>query len=515
MTSSAGLSHHLRAASRSAHACAALVAALLTSCAVGPDFVPPGPPQVSGYTREPQPGQTVGSDLHGGEAQRFVEALDIPGQWWTLFRSPSLNAIIERAVNANPSLQAAQATLREANEALYAGEGTLFPSVSASASTTRERISGASLGITSRLPVFTLKSASVSVTYLLDVWGGARRQIESLAAQAEYEQFELEASYLTLTSNVATAAIREASLRAQIAATQEIIDIETQELVALKRDVAIGAAANTAVLAQSATLAQARAQLPPLQKQLAQTRNQLTAYLGRLPSEELTETFDLASLQLPETLPVSLPSQLIEQRPDIRAAQAQLHAASAEIGVATANMLPQLTLSASYGSETTGALFGPGTAIWSLGAGLMQPLFEGGTLLHRRRAAVAAFDAAAAQYRNTVVTAFQNVADALRALQSDANAVDAQTAAERAAADSLAASRREFRVGAISYPALLDGERTYQQARLGLVQAQATRYSDTVALFQALGGGWWNRSDVANDRGQWNGATTHSSPGTP
>jgi NodT family efflux transporter outer membrane factor (OMF) lipoprotein len=497
MTSSLSLPRRLRAA------CAALAAgALVDGCAVGPDFVPPKAPQVSGYSREPQPERTVASDVHGGEAQRFVQALDIPGQWWTLFHSPSLNAIIERALQANPSLQAAQARLREANETLLAGEGARFPTVSAGASTTREKISGTSSGAAGPHRIFTLKSASVNVTYLIDIWGGTRQQIESLAAQAEFERFELEASYLTLTSNVATAAIREASLRAQIAATQEIVDVEAQELAGLKREFAVGAAANTAVLAQAADLAQARAQLPPLQKQLAQTRDQLTAYLGDFPSEEPAETFELASLRLPETLPVSLPSKLVEQRPDIRASEALLHAASAEIGVATANMLPQLTLSAAYGSETAGVLFGPGTAIWSLGAGLVQPLFEGGTLLHRRRAAIAAFDAAAAQYRNTVVTAFQNVADALRALESDANAVEAQAAAERAAADSLAASRRQFRIGAISYLSLLDAERTYQQARINLVQAEAARFADTVALFQALGGGWWNRADVANDRGR-------------
>jgi NodT family efflux transporter outer membrane factor (OMF) lipoprotein len=479
--------------------CAVLSAVLLASCIVGPDFAAPNPPQVSGYSREPLPDRTVTSNIHGGEAQRFVQALDIPGQWWTLFHSPGLNAIIEQALKANPTLQAAQAALREAKEELYASQGALFPTLSASAMTSRERISAASFGTTNRIPVFTLKSASVSVTYLLDIWGGTRRQIESLAAQAEYQRFELEASYLTLTSNVVTAAIQDASLRAQIAATQQIIDFETQELAGLKRQFAIGAAANAAVLAQAAALAQARAQLPPLQKQLAQIRDQLTAYLGRFPSEELSETFDLASLQLPDTLPVSLPSKLVEQRPDIRASGALLHAASAEIGVATANMLPQLTLSAAYGSETAGALFAPGTAIWNLGAELTQPLFEGGTLLHRRRAAIAAFDAAAAQYRYTVITAFQNVADALRALQADANAVNAQAAAERAAADSLAASRRQFRAGAISYLALLDAERTYQQALIGTVLAEATRYSDTVALFQALGGGWWNRADVGND----------------
>ncbi|WP_207000558.1 efflux transporter outer membrane subunit [Trinickia mobilis] len=502
MTSSTGPARGSRTARCRCTAGAALSAAvLLAGCEVGPDFAPPAPPQVTGYTREPLPGRTVASDGHGGEAQRFVQALDIPGQWWTLFHSPELNALVERALESNPSLQAAQATLREANEAVQAGEGALFPTVSAGISTAREKISGSQFGVATALPVFRLNNATVSVTYLLDVWGGARRQIESLAAQAEYERFELEASYLALTSNVATAAVEEASLRAQIAATQEIIDIETQQLAGLKRQFAIGAAANTAVLAQAATLAQARAQLPPLQKQLAQTRDQLTAYLGRFPSDELAEAFDLASLQLPETLPVSLPSQLVEQRPDILAAQAQLHAASAEVGVATANMLPQLTLSASYGSEATATLFTPGSAIWNLGAGLTQPLFEGGTLLHRRRAALDAFDAAAAQYRYTVITAFQNVADALRALQSDADAVAAAAAAERAAADSLAASQREFRAGAISYLALLDAQRTYQQARISLVQAQAIRYSDTVALFQAVGGGWWNRNDVVNDRG--------------
>jgi NodT family efflux transporter outer membrane factor (OMF) lipoprotein len=482
-------------------ACIALSAAMLAGCAVGPVFVRPAPPQVSGYSREPLPAQTVASDVHGGEAQHFVQGLDIPGEWWTLFRSPALNALIERALAANPSLQAAQAALREANEERYAGEGALFPTVSADASITRERISGVSFGAGNTIPVFTLKTASVNVTYLLDIWGGTRRQIEALKAQAEYQRFELEASYLTLTSNVVMAAMQDASLRAQIAATQEIIDIETQELAGLKREFAIGATANTAVLAQAAALAQARAQLPPLQKQLAQTRDQLTAYLGRFPSEEPAETFDLESLQLPEILPVSLPSQLVEQRPDIRASEALLHAASAEIGVATANMLPQLTLSAAYGSETANTLFGPGTAIWNLGAGLMQPLFEGGTLLHRRQAADAAFDEAAAQYRYTVITAFQNVADALRSLQSDADAVNAEVAAERAAADSLAVSQREFRTGTISYLALLDAERTYQQARIGEVQARATRYSDAVALFQALGGGWWNRADVKEDGG--------------
>ena len=482
---------------RCARGTGAAILALLAGCTVGPDFKKPAPPQVSGYEQQPQPEATTTANVHGGEAQRFVSGLDIPGEWWTLYHSEPLNAIIENALRANPSLQEAQATLTEAQAQLHAGEGALLPTVSASASTTREKISGAAFGITSALPIFTLNSASVSVSYLLDIWGGTRRQIESLGAQADFERFELEASYLTLTSNVVTTAVEEASLRGQIAATQEIIDIETQELDGLKRQFTEGAAANTAVLAQAATLAQARAQLAPLEKQLAQTRHQLSAYLGRFPSEAQDETFALNSLKLPDTLPVSLPSQLVEQRPDIRAAEAQLHSASAEIGVATANMLPQLTLSGSYGSQTNGTLFTPGSAIWSLGAGLTQPLFEGGKLYYQRKAAIAAYEAAAAQYRTTVLTAFQNVADSLRAVQSDAEALTAQSAAEQAAADSLDAARRQFRAGAISYLSLLTAEQTYQQARLNLIEAEASRFSDTAALFQALGGGWWNRSDVA------------------
>ncbi len=486
----------MAAARRFRAASGAAVAILISGCAVGPNFHAPEPPQVGGYSREPQPDQTVGSGVHGGAAQRFAAGLDIPGEWWTLFHSPSLNVIVEQALKANPTLQAAQATLREAKEQVYAAQGALFPQLSGSASTTREQISGASFGFPGLTPLFTFNTATVNVSYLLDIWGATRRQIESTEAQAEYERFELEASYLTLTSNVVAAVVQEASLRGQIAATHEIVEIETQDLAGLQRLFAIGATSDVAVLAEEATLAQARATLPPLEKQLAQTRDLLTAYLGRLPSEELRETFELASLRLPQTLPVSLPSRLVEQRPDILASQAQLHEASAQVGVATANLLPQITLSASYGNEGASELFGPGTQVWSLGAGLTQPLFEGGTLLHRRRAAIAAFKAAAAQYRSTVVTAFQNVADALRALRSDAHEVAAQAAAEQAAAESLAASRRQFHIGAISYLSLLNAEQTYQQTRISLVQAEAGRYSDTVALFQALGGGWWHRNDV-------------------
>lgn len=486
-----------RTASHLLAATAAL--ALLAGCAVGPDFLRPAAPDVKGYTAEPLPAETAHAAVHGGAAQHFVSGEDIPGQWWRLFHSPPLDKLITEALTANPDIAAAQASLRQAKETLAAGEGAFFPQVNSSLGIEREKSSSASFGIAGLTSLFSVSTASVNVSYPIDIFGGTRRQVESLEAQAEYQRFQLEAAYLTLTSNVVTTAVQEASLRAQIAATQDIIQAENQQLDVLQRQFQLGGIAKAAVLAQQATLAAARANLPPLEKQLAQARNALSALAGRLPSDEPAARFDLASIQLPQDLPVSLPSKLVEQRPDVRAAEAQLHSASAQIGVATANMLPQITLTGSYGSTAVppGNLFSGGTGVWSVAAGLAQPIFHGGELLHQKRAAVAAFDKAAAQYRSTVLTAFQSVADTLRALESDANALNAQLVADRSAEDSLNLARQQFRAGGISYLSLLDAERTFQQARINLVTAQANRYADTAALFQALGGGWWHRSDVA------------------
>jgi NodT family efflux transporter outer membrane factor (OMF) lipoprotein len=322
-----------------------------------------------------------------------------------------------------------------------------------------------------------------------------------LQAQADFQRFQLEASYLTLTSNVVVAAVQEASLRRQISATEDIIKLESDQLRVVQNQFTLGGVSKSDVLTQQATLSATQATLPPLQKQLAQTRNQLTALAGRLPSQEVAETFNLDSLALPTDLPVSLPSALVAQRPDVRAADATLHATSANIGVATANELPQFTITGQVGSTALnfGSLFSPGTTVWAIAGSAAQTLFDGGTLLHRKRAAVAQFDEAAAQYRSTVIRAFQSVADALRALQYDADALKAQAAAESSALDSLNLARQQFQLGAITYLILLDAQRTYQQALINLVQAQANRYSDTAALFQAVGGGWWNRTDVTPD----------------
>lgn len=476
------------------------IAVLLAGCAVGPDFQKPAPPSVKGYTSEPRP---ASADT-AAQGQKFVEGGDIPAQWWELFHSPALNQLVERALKANPNLQAAQATLRQAQENVYAAEGTLYPSVNANGSVAREKTNGAQNGQSIPGSVFTLYNASVSVSYGIDLFGIARRGLESVEAQQDFQRFQLEGAYLTLTSNVVTTAVQEASLRAQIATTREIIDAEAQQLDLLQKQFSVGGVSQSSVLAQQTALAQTRAGLPQLEKQLTQIRNQLAALAGDFPSENGAAPFELDMLQLPQQLPVSLPSRLVEQRPDIRAAESQLHVASAQVGVATADMFPQLTLSANAGSvaNSAGSLFKTGSGIWSVGAGLVQPIFHGGTLLHQKRAAVAAYDAAAAQYRSVVLSAFQDVANVLDALQSDNRIFEAQTAAAQSAADSLDITRKQYQIGAASYLALLNAQQAYQQTRIALAQARASRYADTAALFQSLGGGWWNRDDVTGQTGQ-------------
>ncbi len=474
---------------------------LLAACAVGPDFKPPPAPAVGGYTPETHPVTTTSASVAGGAAQTFVVGRDIPAEWWKVFHSKEIDALIAEALRANPNLQAAQAALWQAKENLYASAGKLLPSVDAAASVTPQQFSAAEFGLTGPPSIFTLYQATVNVAYTPDVFGGQRRQIEANAALAEQQRFALEATFLTLTANVVTAAIQEASLRGQIQATKEIIKAETDQLDVVRNQFEVGATTRADVLTQESEVAATEATLPPLQKQLEQQHHVLLALIGRFPSQEHGGHLQLTSLRLPTALPVSVPSQLVEQRPDVRAAEAQLHQASALIGVAIANRLPQLSLTAQYGSIalTPAALFTPATAVWSLGAAGTQPIFRGFTLLHQERAAKAAYEMAEAQYRNTVLAAFQNVADALRALQLDAATLKAQQRATRAASDTFDLSRGQYRLGAITYVTLLNAERGYEQARLALVQAQAARYADTAALFAALGGGWWNRSDVVPD----------------
>jgi NodT family efflux transporter outer membrane factor (OMF) lipoprotein len=476
------------------------ISVLAAGCAVGPNFhAPEVPGAKTGYTASPLPLETAESPVPGGAAQHFVSGREIPSQWWTLFHSKALDKLIRRALADSPTLEAAQAALREAVESRRAQVGALFPSVDGNFSANRREFTGASFGQPEGSGgVFTLFNASVSVSYTLDVFGATRRGLEVLQAQVDNQRFLLEGARLTLTSNIVTTAVQEASLRAQIKATRDIISVQQMQLDVVERQFNLGGVSRSDVLAQKALLAQTRATLPPLEKQLAQTRHQLAVLAGRSPGDAgAMPQFELDSFQLPRDLPVSLPSSLVRQRPDIRASEELLHSACAQIGVATANLFPQLTLTGNYGSESVkiGNLFATGTSIWSIGGALLQPLFHGGTLLAKRRAAIAAYDQAAAQYRETVLQAFRNVADVLRALDTDSQALKAQTEAETAALDSLDLTRKQFELGAVSYLSLLNAERQHQQALIGLTQARAARYADTAALFQALGGGWWNRTN--------------------
>ncbi len=479
-------------------------AALLAGCAVGPDFVPPPAPDTQGYTPEPLPKMTASAATPGGQAQRFVRDLDLPGQWWTLFHSKPLNALVERALANNADVQAAQAALRVARENVRAQRGALFPQVDAGFNGSRllPQPTGPEIDNSSVTPTFNLFTTQLNVAYTPDVFGGIWRGIENLEALADAQRFQLEATYLTLTSNLAGAAVQEASLRGQIVATQQIIKIERDVLELLREQRKAGQIAELDVSAQEAALAQVELTLPPLEKALAQQRDLLVALAGGFPSDKLMAKFELAAMRLPRDLPVSLPSRLIEQRPDIKAAEANLHAAGALVGVAIANRLPNIVLTGVAGSTAPqlNQLFASGTEWWEITGAVTQPIFHGGTLFHRELAAKAAFDQAKAQYRGTVIQAFQNVGDALQAIRSDAIALQKAVEAERAAGKSLEIVRGRLRLGEINYLGLLTAQQTYQQALLSLAQAKAQRYADTVALFAALGGGWWNRQDVAPEK---------------
>jgi NodT family efflux transporter outer membrane factor (OMF) lipoprotein len=488
-------------------AIAALVlSAAISGCAVGPDFKPAPAPDAAGYV----PGKLASPDADRGgprvAGQHFVTGAEVSARWWSAFKSRPLNELVRRSVDHNPNLQAAEAAIRIAQYNALAQRGLFYPQVSGN--TTAADFLIANPGQVPPIPTvgpqsqYTLATNQLTVSFVPDIWGANLRAVENLDATTEQQLFQLEAAYLALTSNVVTAAVQEASLRGQIEATQRIIDIERNLLDILKRQFSFGQAAQADVLAQDAALAQAEELLPPLQKQLAQQRDLLTALAGQLSADEVAPKFDLAHLKLPTNLPVSLPSKLVDQRPDVRAAEANMHAASALVGVAIAARLPNIVLSANGGSNayTFGQSFTPGTGFYTLAASTTAPIFDGFTLYNKQKAAEAGLDQAEAQYRATVIAAFQNVADALRALQSDARAVQASLRAEVAAKASLDIVEKQLNAGQVNQLAVLNAQQTYLTAAVVRVQSEANRLSDTAALFMALGGGWPARCTTADWR---------------
>lgn len=498
---------------------AVLVAAMQVSgCAVGPDFMAPAAPQITRYTSEPLVPRTSSTDVKFGQSQHFVNGRDIPAEWWALFRSRALNSLVQKSLDHNPNLQATIAALRQAKETMYAQQSKYFPLVQANFNPTSQETPA----VISPVPangatVYNLFTAQLAVTYTFDIWGQNRRAVESLQAAADSQRFQVEAAYLTLVSNVVVAAIQEASLRAQVDATNRLIDINSKMLDILRKQFMEGYANRNDVALQEAALAQIKATLPPLRKALAQQRDLLSALAGRFPSEEPAETFRLDDLHLPTDLPVSLPAQLVKQRPDVRSAEEMLHSASAQVGVAIANMLPNLTITGARGfsSLDLASLFSGPSIFWTVAGNATQPLFDGFNLLHTERAVQAAYEAAAWNYRTTVIGAFQNVADALRAIQNDADAVKATSEFEKAAKISLDLAQQQMQTGYANVLYLLTAQVTYEGAVIQLVQAEAQRVSDVVALFQALGGGWWNRAGPPAPEQKFDVATGQAKPVAP
>ena len=481
----------------------ALAGLVLSGCAVGPDFQKPAAPKVDAYTPQKLRPTAAAPGVAGGQAQHFASGADISADWWTLFHSKPLNDLIEQALANNHDLKAAQAALTVARETTKAQHGVFYPSVTAGFSAARAQDPpGALAPIPSNNAfLYDLFTPQLSISYAPDVFGLNRRTAESQQAQQEGVRYQLIAAYTTLTANVVVTAIQLGATQTQIDATRKLIALNTDMLEIVRYQREKGYASQLDVAAQQTQLAQTTASLPPLIKQAAQLQDSLAVLAGQFPAQAKAENFDLSTLQLPQDIPVSLPSALVAQRPDVLQAQANMHAASAQIGVAIANRLPNITLSANAGSTALqiGQLFSSGTGFWNVGAALAAPIFEGGALLHQERAARAAYTQASEQYRSTVLTAFQNVADTLVALQQDAQALKAAATADHAAQVTLDLARRQEKDGYASGLALLNAQQAYQQARITLAQAQASRFADTAALFQALGGGWWHRTDLARN----------------
>jgi NodT family efflux transporter outer membrane factor (OMF) lipoprotein len=460
---------------------------MLSGCAVGPDFVRPAPPETDRYTREPRPEATVAAD---GQAQHFTPGASITADWWRLFKSAQLDAIVQKAIANNPTLQASEASLRQSQDNMRAGYGVFFPQIQAGLDVSRQQTAPLLQGSETPGTIFNLVTLSGTISYALDVFGGARRTVESLRAQVDYQRYETEAAYLMLSANVVNTSIARAAYAAQIRATEQLIELENQQLHLAEAQVRAGIAPYANVLSIRSLIATNRALLAPLEQKVSQSEHLLATLEGVLPSKATLPDIDLTGFSLPVDLPVSLPSDLVRQRPDILSAEAQMHVASAKIGVATAAMFPSFSLSGTYG--VANLLAGSGTfgAFWSIGASIVTPVFQGTSLWYGRRAAIDVYQQSQANYRQTVLGAFEQVADSLKALEHDAEALQAQVEAQYAAGEALKLLQVNYRAGLSAYLDVLTADVQYHQATIAYLQTVAQRLQDTVALFVALGGGW-------------------------
>lgn len=467
------------------------------ACAVGPDFVRPATPTPDRYTVEATPAATVSAD---NQAQRFVPGGTLDADWWRLFASASLDKLVQEALDNNPTLQASEATLRQSQHQLRAGYGVFFPQAGAEFGAERERIAPLQEGLSAPPSVFNLITLSGTISYMLDIFGGERRAVETLRAQVDYQRYATKAAYLTLSANVVNTSIARAAYIAEVRATERLIDLQQRQLETTQVEVRAGAAPYSDVLSLRALIAADQATLAPLRQKITQTEDLLATLEGRLPSQADLPDLELTALRLPVDLPLGLPSDLVRRRPDILSSEALLHAASANIGVATAALFPSITLSATYGASGSnfGMLPAASGRFWSIGPSATIPVFQGGRLWYGRKAAIDAYQAALANYRQTVLDAFAQVGDALKALEHDAEALQAGVDAQRAAGEALNLLQVNYRAGLVAYLDVWAADVTLQQTTIGYLQAVGQRHQDTVALFVALGGGWWNPPSPAN-----------------
>ncbi len=466
-----------------------MVLMTIGGCTVGPRYRTPARPTVTSYTPQPLPAETASTEGPEGGAQHFNQQAAIPAEWWKIYQSPELDGMVNEALKNSPTLEQATARLKQAQEDVIARTGaTKYPTVTGNASVTEEQLNLAAFGIPFPNPSpFTLLNGSVAVSYALDVWGANRHAIESFKAQRDYEAWQLEGARLMLAGNVVTASIRQAQIRRQIELMNKLLDVERKQLRIAEERERAGGVSDFDVRSQRTLVAQTEAAIPPLQLQLDTIDDQLAVLMGMSPAEANVEEISLASLHLPEELPLTVPSELVRQRPDIRAAEAQLHEASANVGVARANEFPQIVLTGSGGG--LGTKFTSGGDVWNVGGSLAAPIFNGGALQAEKRKAEDAYDEAAGAYRQTVLESFGQVADTLYATEHDAVTLKARGAAAEEAEGAYGIAAKRYEAGGISETSLLDAERQQLQTAVDRENAAASRLTDAATLFEALGGG--------------------------